>query len=127
MSQQLGGDYEGVDLSSLICDEVQDFTLATVVLLLNLLENEDEFMCGGDTAQTICKVTFNFKDLSEALYRRRERAAIRLEGHWAAPPENRETRGGETRAVGAVETGHGEQTQALRGGAASGRGGTVRG
>ena len=47
MTQQLGGDYEGVDLSSLICDEVQDFTLSTVVLLLNLLENEDEFMCGG--------------------------------------------------------------------------------
>ena len=56
MTQQLGGDYEGVSLASLICDEVQDFTLSTVVLLLNLLENEDEFMCGGDTAQTICKV-----------------------------------------------------------------------
>ena len=56
MSQQLGGDYGGVKFSSLICDEVQDFTLSTVVLLLNLLENEDEFMCGGDTAQTICKV-----------------------------------------------------------------------
>ena len=35
------------------------------------------------------QVTFNFKDLSEALYRRRERAARRLEEHWAAPPENR--------------------------------------
>ena len=89
MTQQLGGDYEGVSLASLICDEVQDFTLSTVVLLLNLLENEDDFMCGGDTAQTICKVTFSFKDLREVLYRRRLRAAKRLEEHWATAPENR--------------------------------------
>ena len=58
-------------------------------MLLNLLENEDEFMCGGDTAQTICKVTFSFKDLREVLYRRRLRAAKRLEEHWATAPENR--------------------------------------
>ena len=63
-----GRSYEGVKLSSLICDEVQDFTLSTVVLLLNLLENEDEFMCGGDTAQTICKVPTRCPRICNAVY-----------------------------------------------------------
>jgi ankyrin repeat protein len=90
MTQVVDGEsYEGVKLSGLICDEVQDFTLSTVVLLLNLLEDEDQFMCGGDTAQTICKVTFNFKDLGVVLNRRRDRATKRLEAHWAAAPADR--------------------------------------
>ncbi|KAK7231092.1 hypothetical protein SO694_000761109 [Aureococcus anophagefferens] len=87
MTQVLGrgGAYEGVELAGLMLDEVQDFTLSTVVLLLQLLEDEDRLLVGGDTAQTICKVTFSFTDLRATLHRRRDRAERRLREHWAAP------------------------------------------
>ena len=91
MTQVLGrgGAYEGVELAGLMLDEVQDFTLSTVVLLLQLLEDEDRLLVGGDTAQTICKVTFSFTDLRATLHRRRDRAERRLREHWAAPRDAR--------------------------------------
>ena len=52
---------------------------------LGVLEQRGIYMHNGPCAQ----VTFSFKDLREVLYRRRLRAAKRLEEHWATAPENR--------------------------------------
>ena len=64
-------------LDALVVDEVQDFTLASLALFLELLADPNALMVGGDTAQTIASVAFRFTDVKDLLYERRRRAVVR--------------------------------------------------
>jgi tetratricopeptide (TPR) repeat protein len=63
--------YLGQPIHSLVCDEVQDFSQATLRLLLACCHMPDSYFMCGDTAQTIQDgIDFRFSDLRTLLYRR---------------------------------------------------------